>query len=254
MGHEVGGSGRSGGSRRHSCRRRCRGSRRPADGRAARPSPRRDSRRPAAASARLRPGQIIAMGGIGSPAPGRPRRAAPARPARRQSGVGEAWIARCGPVDPAQFLGARMDVDQLGLRATGISSSAIALRRDFAEPAADQTSRSAALTRATSFGLGAKPEVAGIERVQRIEQRRAAIAGRRPAMSNRSAKTRDLPRAPPRPSALPPSTNIGRFGLRQQFARALAMSSARRRGLDRLEGRRVGDADRARSACPWAGR
>jgi hypothetical protein len=80
------------------------------------------------------------------------------------------------PIDPADFFGAGMDVDEfdLGCRA---GKQRIALRRDFAETAAGQHQQVSGFGARHQLRVGTETEVAGVERMQGIEQRRAAIAG-----------------------------------------------------------------------------
>ena len=81
------------------------------------------------------------------------------------------------PVHPADFLCAGMDVHEFRLWRRA-REQRIALRGNFAEPPADQHQQIGSLGAGHQFRVGAEPEVAGIERMQGIEQRRTPIAGR----------------------------------------------------------------------------
>ena len=81
------------------------------------------------------------------------------------------------PIHPAEFLGAGMNVHQLGQR-RGAVEQRIALRRNFAEPPADQHQQIRRLGARHQLRIRPEPEIAGVARMQRIEQRAAAIAGR----------------------------------------------------------------------------
>ena len=132
-------------------------------------------------------------------------------------------------VDAAELLGARMDMHELRARPRNIDQR-VALRGNFAEPAADQQDEIGVLDARDQLGIGADAEVAGVAGMQRIEQRQAPIAGRdrqREALGELRASRR----APARDQRLPPRMTSGRSRLRQQLfeLRHLRLRPARSR-------------------------
>ena len=153
------------------------------------------------------PGEKIGVGGLGAVAPCRFRRDRQALQ-RRDKAVRRGVDRQMRPVHPADFLGAGMDVHQFRLRRR-TRKQRIALRRNFAEPPADQHQQIGGLGARHQFRIGAEPEIAGIERMQGIEQRRAAIAGG--DRQSRASANSWIWRRAASDQRLPPSTNSGFF-------------------------------------------
>ena len=103
--------------------------------------------------------------------------------------------------------------------------------------------------RATSFGIGADAEVAGVAGMQRIEQRQAAIAGRN---RQREALGEPLHRLARRRRPAAAAEDRERTLCLGQKLAELAHLGGPRRGLDRLKGRSLVGDERALSACPPA--
>ena len=79
-------------------------------------------------------------------------------------------------IDAAELLGARMDVHQLRLRLGNVEQR-VALRRHFAEPAADQQHQVGGLDARQQLRIGPDAEIAGVAGMQRVEQMAAAERG-----------------------------------------------------------------------------
>jgi hypothetical protein len=80
-------------------------------------------------------------------------------------------------VDPADFFRLRIHMHELWLRCRNIEEL-IGLRRNFAEPAADQDKEIAVARAFDEFGICGQSQVTRIALVQRIEERQTAITRR----------------------------------------------------------------------------
>ena len=143
-----------------------------------------------------------------------------------------------GPIETPEFLGAGMDMHQLGLRAGNVEQ-AVALRSELAEASADQQDQIGILDARDKLGIGADTKVARVARMQRIEQRQPAIAGRN---RQREALGEPLHRLARRRRPAAAADDRDRTLCLGQKLAELAHVGGPRRGLDRLKGRSlVGD-------------
>ena len=124
----------------------------------------------------LGPVEIIGVRGLGLRAPGNLVRRLQAF--QRRGKAGRRRVDRqMRMIDAAELLGAGMHMHERLPRARNVEQR-IALRGDFAEPAADQHDQVGRLDAREQLRIDAEADVAGVARMQRIDQMGAAERGR----------------------------------------------------------------------------
>ena len=142
-------------------------------------------------------------------------------------------------VDTAELLGARMHVHERHLRAGNVEQR-VALRRQFAEPAADHDDEIGRLDALEQFRIGTDAEIAGVAGMQRIEQMAAAERGAyRQRIFLRKAADAVAGRLRPAAAA---EQHDRRAGAGEHLRKFCHLGVAGR-GLDQRERRRVGHGD-----------
>ena len=123
----------------------------------------------------LGPVQIVVVRGLGLRAPGNLVRRLQAFQRRGKAGRRRV-DGQMRMIDAAELLGAGMDMHE-GLPRPGNVEQRIALRGNFAEPAADQHDQVGRLDAGEQLRIDAEADVAGVARVQRVDQMGAAEGG-----------------------------------------------------------------------------
>ena len=190
------------------------------------------------------------MRGLGVSAPAQLGRAAAGLRAPRRTRSARHGSARCGAIDAAELLGARMHMHESLLRARNVEQR-VALRRHFAQPAADQHHEIGRLDARQQLRIGADAEIAGVAGMQRDRTHARGGTWSRPAAQ--SARRSARPRRTPAPtSGCRRASTIGRSAAHSSFCSRL-MSVAPGQVSTGSKAARRGPR-RARSACPRAAR
>ena len=143
------------------------------------------------------------------------------------------------PVDAAKLLCTRMNVDEFRPRARNVEQR-IALRRDFAEAAADQHHEIGIFHARDQLWIGTKAKVAGVAGMERIKERQAPVAGR-----DRQRKALGEPRDRGARARRPAAAAEDEQRALRLAEEPIELRHLRRTGpsLDPLERRRVGNHD-----------